>query len=117
MTIVAAVDINPNTLNTKSNGNPVTAYIELPEGYDVGQIDVATVKLAAGGAEIAAELSPTSVGDYDGDGIADLMVKFDRQALITALAGQSGDVALTINGQLTSGATFTGVDRVRAMAK
>jgi len=76
----AVIDINPDTLNLKSQSdkNAITAYIELPTGYDVGQIKVATVKLTVNEEDIAAQLKPTSVGDYDKDGIADLMVKFDR---------------------------------------
>ena len=115
--IAANIDINPDTLNLKSKGNPVTAYIEFPECYNVGQIDVTTVKLKINGNEITAQAKPTAVGDYDSDGIADLMVKFDREALIAALSRQSGDVTLTISGSLTSGIEFTGTDTIRVLAK
>lgn len=43
--IVATVDINPDTLNVKSNGEHVTAYIELPVGYDVMDIDRSSIRL------------------------------------------------------------------------
>ncbi|GEM_PF-6916283 len=117
VTIAANIDITPDTVNPKSKGNPVTAYIEFAGGYDIGQIDVTTVKLKVNGTEITAQAKPTAVGDYDSDGIADLMVKFDREALLTALSGQSGDIALTISGLLTSGVEFTGTDTIRVLAK
>ena len=116
VTIAANIEINPDTLNPKSKGNPVTAYIEFPEGYEVSQIDIATVTLKVSGTEITAQAKPTAVGDYDSDGIADLMVKFDLEALINALSKQSGDVILTISGSLTGGIEFTGTDTLRVLA-
>lgn len=76
--ILATIDFNPNTLNLKSKGNYVTAYIELPKDYDVSKIDVSSVKLNMNSV-VPALLKPTALGDYDKDGIQDLMVKFDRQ--------------------------------------
>ena len=76
--LYAEVTMEPETLNPKSNGRWVTAYIELPSGYDVNDIDVSTILLEG---VIPAEGQPTAVGDHDGDGISDLMVKFSRAAL------------------------------------
>jgi len=115
--IPATNDIDPNTLDLKSQSdkNAITAYIELLAGYDVRQIDVATVKMDVYGYTVAAQLTPTAVGDYDNDGVLDLMVKFERQAVITALTGKMGDVALTVSGQLTDGNCFTGTDTIRVI--
>ena len=41
----AGVDTDPDTLNLKSNGKFVTVYIELPEGYNVEDIDLEIVRL------------------------------------------------------------------------
>ena len=113
--IGAKVNYDPNTLNLKSKGgqNSFTAYIELPSGYDVGLINMASVKLSVNGMTVAAQLTPTSVGDYDGDKIPDRMMKFDRQAVITALAGQTGSIVMTVNGQLTDGRLFTGSGTIK----
>jgi hypothetical protein len=46
MPIIASIDIKPDTLNLKSKGNWITAYIELPEGSNVGDIDCSTIRLA-----------------------------------------------------------------------
>jgi hypothetical protein len=115
--VSATIDINPNTLNVKSQSdkNAITTYIEFPAGYDVGQIDVATIKMDVNGTMVAAQLTPTSIGDYDTDGVLDRMVKFDRQVLIKALAGSTGDVTLTVKGQLTNGGWFTGTDTIRVI--
>jgi hypothetical protein len=43
--LLTEIDIDPDTLNLKSKIKWVTAYIELPGGYDVADIDVGTVKL------------------------------------------------------------------------
>jgi hypothetical protein len=114
--ISSDIEINPDTLNLKSKGgeNAITVYIELPSGYNVADIDLYTVQLSINGATITAQLKPSSVGDYDGDGIADRMVKFDRQALITALDGRTGDITLVVSGKL-SGYAFTGEDTIKVI--
>lgn len=97
-------------MNLKSEGTGVTCYIELPTGFDVGQIDVSTLKLNG---QVPAEPEPTEVGDYDGDGRADLMVKFDRGEATL----QVGDaVQITLAGQLNDGTEFEGCDVVRVIA-
>jgi hypothetical protein len=112
------VDIDPNTLNPKSQSdkNALTAYIELPSRYYVGQINVSTVKLIVNGDNISAKLTPTSIGDYDKDGVPDRMVKFDREAIIAALAGKTGDINMTVTGQLNGGRQFTGTGTIEVIS-
>jgi N-acetylneuraminic acid mutarotase len=108
------VDIDPNTLSLKSNGRWVTAYIELPEGYDVSDINVSTIMLNG---TVPSELRPTAIGDYDSDGVPDLMVKFNRTAVSELVLSQSikyGNVTLTMTGELYDGTTFEGSDVIRA---
>jgi hypothetical protein len=61
---------------------------------------------------IPAVLFPNAIDDYDDDGIADLMVKFDRQALINYLDGTTGEVILTVAGELSDGLPFKGTDTI-----
>jgi len=122
--IPAIIDLEPETLNLKSNGEWITAYIELPEGYDIADIDVSTIYLVDA---IPIDTSaPATVGDYDSDGISDLMVKFDRTAVVAYLG--TGDVTedetgtdyceeLTLTGKLTDGTPFEGSDTVRIIDK
>jgi hypothetical protein len=110
--IEAVVDMHPRSLNVVSRGKYVTCFIELPEGFEPADIDVSTVKIND---EVSAELTPADVGDYDTDGIPDLMVKFSRQALLDAI-DETGDVEITISGQV-DGQMFSGVATVRILAK
>lgn len=115
----ALVDIDPDTLNVKSHGRWVTAYITLPEGFDVADIDFSSIKIVAllGNTcvpdyEQPADLSfMPSIGDRDEDFVPDLTVKFDRQLLIENLC--IDDVGITIVGDLFSGGSFAGTDVIR----
>jgi len=112
----AIVDVNPNTINLKAKGNFITAYIELPDSYDVGQIDIESVSLAVNGYVIPAEAEPATVGDYDDDGVPDLMVKFDRQLAQVRMFVGSED--LTVSGDiLSSSVPFEGFDTVNVISK
>ncbi len=113
----ASVDIDPNTLNLKSRGKWVTVYIELPESYDVYDIDINTVMLNG---EVPAESDPkygfvkdpeSRIGDYDDDGIPDCMVKFDRLAVQGILA-VGDEVEITVTGEV-GGIPFEGSDIIR----
>ena len=92
---------------------PLIALIEFPEGYAAENIDVSTVTLEG---TIPAESSPTQVGDHDDDGIPDLMVKFDRQALVGYLGGATGEVTLTLTGDV-DGKPFEGRDTITVIGK
>lgn len=113
-TVAASVDIDPDTLNPGSQGSFVTAYIELPEGWDVAEIDIHSVQLCLDEDCTNAEEQPTAVGDEDGDGIPDRMVKFSRQAVIVLLGGRTGDVAFKVRGEV-SDSPFEGTDTIRVL--
>ena len=109
--ISAEIDVDPDTLNLKSKGKWITVCIELPEGYEVSNIDVSRISLNG---EVPAEANPFEIGDHDEDGIADLMVKFDRSALQQVI--EVGDeVELTVAGLLVDGTPFEGIDTVRVI--
>ena len=123
----ATIDIDPDTLNVKSHGEWITAYIELPDGYDVNGIDVSTIYLDTIPVDTSA---PATVGDYDSDGTSDLMVKFDRTAVVAYLGtedvteevtedetGTDSYEELTITGELTDETPFEGSDTIRVIDK
>ena len=107
------MDVKPDTLNLESQGSWVTCYIELPMDYEVSNIDISTILLND---TIPVDLTgPTEIGDYDEDGISDLMVKFDRSMLQEYMLSQGiryGIVTLTIFGmlELDSDTPFIGND-------
>ncbi|UCE73776.1 MAG: exo-alpha-sialidase [Methanomassiliicoccales archaeon] len=109
--ITAGVDIKPDTINLKSKGRWITAYIELPNGYDVNDINISTILLES---SISPENRPTGIGDYDNDNIPNLMVKFDRSEVEDILTiGDS--ITLTIKGNLVDNKSFEGSDTIRAI--
>lgn len=81
-TINATVDVSPAKLKLgaplawQNIGKWFTCYIELPAGYNPSDIDISSIVL--NGALGVDPGAPTSIGDHDGDGIPDLMIKFKR---------------------------------------
>ena len=106
----AILAFHPGVLNPRSDGRWVTCYIELPAGYNPEQIDVSTVKFNE---TVAAEMSPTEVGDYDQDGVLDRMVKFSRSAVIDTLP-YGEYVEVRVSGAVGSQA-FASKDTIRVL--
>lgn len=120
--IPATIDVDPDTLNLKSNGEWVTGYIELPKGYNVSNIDVNSI-LLNGTIPVNME-APKNVGDYDLDSVPDLMVKFDRATIIQWLdttdcsvdTGKYCEINLTITGTV-AGTQFSGTDKIKILKR
>ena len=104
------IDFEPDVLNFGSRAKVATVYIELSEGFEVSEIDISSLKLND---SAPALLKPVKVGDHDEDGIADLMVKFDRQQVIEILG--SGTQMVTLTGQLSDGRPLAGIDFIRVI--
>jgi hypothetical protein len=106
--VLLSLDVKPETLNLNSNGKYITAYIELVEGYDPSLIE--TVAATVDGYSIFfAEMDKSDLGDYDEDGIPDLMVKFDRQVIQSQLS--TGWAEVTLYG-VVDDALFQGSDLI-----
>jgi len=91
--------LTPKTLNLKSKGRVVTAFLELPAGVDPAGLLLSSIRLE-GVLPIVTPPAPT-LGDSDADGIPELRAKFSRTALIRVLcdAGRtSGPVVLRMTG-------------------
>jgi hypothetical protein len=118
--ISATIDVAPNIFNLRSKGRWITAYIELPEGYNVVNINVSTIMLND---TIPVEPKPIAIGDYDNDTIPDLMVKFDRQQVINYIMANVDmsrlyeerfmTITLTVTGKLNDGTPFQGSDTIK----
>ncbi len=107
--ISAVVDIKPDTLNRSANREFITAYIEIRD-QSLEQIDLTSI--TANG--VAALPSPTTLGDYDANGIPDLMVKFDAQAVMAPLP--DGEAIIVVSGKFLNGNAFEGSDSVRVIS-
>jgi probable HAF family extracellular repeat protein len=122
-TITATVNIDPDTLNLKSNGNWIIAYIELPTGYDVNNIAIDSIRLTIDTQDFSVDLeAPISIGDYDNDNIPDLMIKFDRTAILHFLEvpdqiseiGDGSLIEFQISGIIV-GSPFIGTDWIKVI--
>ncbi len=102
--IEVPVNLDPNTLNLKSKGRWITAYITLPAIYDPGDVLVPSVMIDGG--------IPAVRGKVQDDV---LMVKFDRDVVANYLAGENGQTRLTVTGEVNGQAVFTGTDSIKAM--
>ena len=117
--IEANVEMDPDTLNLDSRGEWITSYFELPEGYYLDDINVSTILLNE---TIPAAPHPTLVGDYDSDGVLDLMVKFNRAEVVTYISTNvnmtklANDrymmITLIVTCELNDGTPFEGSDTV-----
>ncbi len=121
----ATIYADPATLNLKSKGQWITAYIQLPEEYDTEDIDVATILLSE---TIQPVLDPkydfvTNSSEYhvdhDGDGSLERMVKFNRTEVASwirdDLGIQYGNVTLMMTGELLDGTPFEGTVVIRVL--
>ncbi|MFB0560864.1 MAG: NosD domain-containing protein [Candidatus Lokiarchaeia archaeon] len=108
--IESQIDIDPDTLNLKSKGKWITAYITLPEGYDVNDIDVSSIILRYGDESLTAAWGKVQDGT--------LMVKFDRASLIDLLGdvGDNTEIDLQIWGEV-AGMVFAGSDTIRVISR
>ena len=83
----------------------------------MNDIDLESIRLN----DTLQRVGPTEVGDYDDDGVLDLMVKFDRGELIDMLKGTvepPADVQLKVTGELmgeTINIPFEGSDTIRVI--
>jgi len=103
----ATIDFDPDNLVKKDKW--ITAYIELPSGYSVEDIDMNTVRLIVENENALAKPKPTKIGDHDRDGIPDRMVKFSRSD-IQALKSP-GEFQAVVIGEV-AGMPFQGSDTI-----
>jgi len=101
------VRIKPETLNLNDTEDGVfTAFITLPEGYDVADINVSTVE-CEGASALRAKISAADTGT--------LVVKFARADLVDVSVGDA--VRFSVTGELADGTVFEGSDLVRVIAE
>jgi hypothetical protein len=118
--IHANITLKPETLNLGSEGTWIKATVEFPsDAVDtVDNIDVTTVKINNA---VAAEanmkygfVKTFEMGDFDGNGDMEVMIKFDRDG-VCALIGTAQDIELRVSGRTTNNISFYGEDTIRAI--
>jgi LysM repeat protein len=119
--IPATVDIDPDTLNLRSEGQPVTVYMELPTGFEVSNIQVGSLRLCLGTDPCSDGVAPDAapgtkpkVGDADHDDVPDLKVQFARPEVIALVGEHRGETPITVSGRVDPpGRWFAGTDTIR----
>ena len=104
--IAMSFNLTPNTFNLASRGRWVTGFLEPASPFAAGDIDISSIRL--NGTVPVDPAAPTALDDHDGNGVPDLMVKFNRAALEQAVAG-GDDVPVTVTGTV-SGHSFSGTE-------
>lgn len=109
--IEADVSIYPNSLNLRSAGKWITAYIELPDAYDVADITLESVMLNG----YLSVSGSSDFTDQDKDGVDELKVKFGRAAATVGLEPGMSHM-MTVSGSLKNGTEFEGSDVVTVLS-
>jgi len=75
----ATVEISPNVIKTKTQEKKtIVAYIEVP-GFAAEEATVESVRIVTDKGFVWANETSSQMGDYDGDGVPELMVKFNKE--------------------------------------
>ena len=103
--IPAGLDIDPDTLNLKSKGKWITAYLSPPEGFDVADIDAESIRLNG--------QIPAAWSLMDEEAQV-LIVKFARAA-VAEIVETGDEVQMTVAGIVGGDTKFEGTDVVRVI--
>ena len=108
--VAAYVDMKPDTLNLSGKTRSVTCSIRLGEGYDITDIDASCVfleeRVKAEGISFNKRRQVATV-TFDGPEVMSLLGERE----------ESGNVSLTVRGQLKDGTRIKGKDTVAVIKK
>lgn len=104
----------PGVINLRSHGGALSAFVFSSAEVDATTVEEPTVELTSVNG-VAAGIAPErfEYADFDGDGLVDVMARFDRQALLPFLT--EGTNTLRLEGRLAGGQDIVGTDEVRAI--
>ena len=105
--INAIVKVTPKILNLTSSGNWISCTISLPDGCDIGDVVVDSIRLNGQNGQI----SPVET-EVNKQG-RKLHVKFDRHGTQGMLMDVEGSVLLVVTGNLEDGTAFQGQDTIK----
>ncbi len=86
--------IDPDTINMKSNGKWVTAYITLPSSYSANNIDVNSIKLSYGNKSVSASKYKVKNGI--------LVVKFEKDKIKNLFSNSITNATVSVTGKILS---------------
>ncbi len=106
-TIPAEIKLSPDILYTLRPNQILSCYIELPQQYNVQDINAGSILLNYRG---KCDLGTMSYGDYNQNGIPDLKIEFPTKEIAPFLV--PGDQSLVISG-LVKEKYFRGTDTIK----
>jgi len=106
-----SVEFDPSVLSLRDTQGVLRAFIELPWGEDVTEIDVSTIRLNGTVAPIAGS---EQIGNHDQDDRKDLSVAFEKSHYHDLFRGtrMPGDFEVEVTGEVRE-FVFKGSARVR----
>jgi DNA-binding beta-propeller fold protein YncE len=104
--------VEPRVVQERLSGPWVTASLEPPLPRTAAQIVASSLRL--NGVAVDPE-APVETADGDGDGVSELRVKFDREAVIATAAEDASILPLHVTGGFEDRACLTGRDAIRVM--
>ena len=107
--VIVALVVEPRTINIQGGGKWVLAHIEPSAPYTPADISVASLSMNGVAVDPAA---PVDIGDWNGNGVADLTVRFLKSAIVATASPGAQTLALTLTGSI-GGASLLGSDVVR----
>lgn len=111
--------VHPDTLNTKSQGNPVIAYVYHPDVADLGALTLYVQKSdGTWSSAIPFEEPPKPGLERYGEDLLRYMAQFNREFVISQLDGYEDNAVVTFVANFTIGAnTFEVTDTIRLNVK
>ncbi|HKY33808.1 MAG TPA: S8 family serine peptidase [Candidatus Polarisedimenticolia bacterium] len=107
----AYLHFDPEVLNLTSNGRGAKMVIELPPGLDPHAVDPGSVKLND---TVPALLFPVEYTDENENGIEEVVLRFDRDAL-DAILPPDAVVDITVQGEVADVQWFRGTTTARTL--
>jgi beta propeller repeat protein len=118
--ITAIIDVRPERINLNARSAGTVPVVLFSRGLRAADVDVSSITLgddSGSDTPVARKVNGAlhaSLEDVDGDGQADLVLHFDRTALITSGDLTASTTTLVLTGRLKNGRTFRGEDAVRS---
>lgn len=109
--IVGYLDLEPDVINLKSNGQYVTGYLELPSGYCLEDVFVPSIKLNDRVYVETCFKAHVDDGYGKSNGADKMMMKFQKDKVLETLV-PGDEVIVHIDGILRDGTHFVAYDVV-----
>ncbi len=114
--IPVELSLDPPAFSARNRGRGLSVRVEPQPPFTAEDLDAGTLTLSlSGGTGFPAEPGGGELGDGDGDGIADLTVRFDRRLLLAGTP-PTGVVPVALRGSFTSGVKCEGRATLRILS-